>query len=164
MEPEIVEKGALKVVGMHTKFIHALSPDANGHEIIGPLWGAFGPHMPTIPNRVGADVSHGVMYAEEEKSHPDELHYIAGVPVSSFDDVPEGMVTREIPAGTYAVFTLKGPLTQFGRWCEQMYREWLPASAYEHGGGEDLEQYDERFCFDDPEVSVQEYWISVRPK
>jgi AraC family transcriptional regulator len=73
------------------------------------------------------------------------------------------MVSRTIPAGTFAVLVHRGPITRIAETCRYIYREWLPASAYEHAGVADVELYDDRFCADS-DSSEMEYWISIRPK
>lgn len=164
LQPQIVEKPDLKVVGLEAAFIHALSPEATNFEVIGPLWQRFLAVAKDIPHRAGGDMF-GVMYArpQNERSHPDELQYIAAVPVSKTTDVPSGMVSRVIPAGRFAVFTHRGPIHQIGECVREIYREWLPNSAWRHSGIADVELYDERFgC--GGEDSEMEYWISVAPK
>ena len=161
--PHIVEKPALTVVGLETPFIHALSPDTNNH-IIGPLWDRFIHRAKEVPNRAG-DAMYGIIYSrpESERSHPHELQYIAAAAVSSLGEIPAGMTSRTIPAGTFAVFLHRGPITRIADTCREIYRVWLPQSPWEHAGIADVELYDERFnC--ESEGSVMEYWISVKPK
>jgi len=98
-----------------------------------------------------------------ERSHPDELLYLAGVAVSSTDKIPEGMIARTVPAGTFAVFIHHGPIRTIGETMHEIYRVWLPQSAYRHAQIADVELYDHRFCMDSDE-SEMEYWISVAPK
>jgi AraC family transcriptional regulator len=107
----------------------------------------------------------GVMYSrpEAERSHPHEAQYIAAVPVSSTAEIPEGMVARAVPEATFAVFTHRGPITNIGQTVAEIYRDWLPQSAYRHAGIADIELYDHRFnCENDQ--SEMEYWISITPK
>lgn len=163
-EPLIVPMPELTVVGLQRSFIHALSPDSNNLRVIGPLWGEFLERAGGIPARVG-QAMYGVLFARPpaERSHPDELEYIAGVAVSSTASIPDGMVARTIPAGTFAVFLHRGPIRKIAETCHYIYRQWLPASPYEHSGIADIELYDERFCADSEE-SEMDYSISIRPK
>src|SRR5262245_39914955 len=161
-EPQIVEKPALTVVGLEAPFISALSADATNFKVIGPLWDRFVKPAGEVPNRIGHDMV-GVIYGlpAAKRSHPHEMQYVAGVPVTSAERVPEGMVAHTVAAGTFAVFTHRGPISAIGKTVEQAYRVWLPQSGYQHAGVADVELYDERFCGggDDAEM---EYWISVR--
>lgn len=163
-EPIIADKPELTVVGLQRSFIHALSPDATNMDVIGPLWGELLKRAASVPHRVG-HAMYGVIFARTpgERSHPDELEYLAGVAVQSASAVPAGLVARKIPAGQFAVFLHRGPIRDIGATIRAIYRVWLPASRYEHSGLADIELYDERFC-PDGDQSVMEYWISVRPK
>ena len=40
MEPKIEQRGPIHLIGMETRFISALSPDADAGDKIGPLWDA----------------------------------------------------------------------------------------------------------------------------
>lgn len=164
LQPQIIEKPRLLVLGLEASFIHALSPDATNHEVIGPLWDRFIGQAERISNRVG-DAMFGVIYGrpQAERSHPDELQYIAAVAVSEASEVPEGMTAHTVEAGSFAVFTLRGPISKIGDACHEIYRVWLPQSDYEHAGIADVELYDHRFhCERDD--SEMEYWISVNSK
>ena len=47
----------------------------------------------------------------------------------------------ELPGGTYAVFTYKGPYEGLGRAYQQIYGGWLPKSRYELRDTPGFEQY-----------------------
>lgn len=164
LEPQIVEKPALTIVGLETPFIHGLSPETNAAQVIGPLWETFCHRTNEVSGRIGKE-SYGIIYgrSEQERSHPHELQYIAGVAVSPTHAVPPGLSRRDIPAGTFAVFLHRGPIHKISDTCFQIYRVWLPQSAWEHANIADVELYDERFdC--ESESSEMEYWISVTSK
>ena len=164
LEPQIVQKPALIVVGLEASFIHALSPQTNNFKVIPPLWDKFTHRAGEVSNRLGKAM-YGIIYGrpETERSHPHELQYIAAVAVSRADKIPEGMVSWTIPAGTFAVFLHRGPIQNIGDTCYEIYRVWLPQSPWQHSEIADVEVYDERFdC--ESEKSEMEYWISVTPK
>ncbi len=164
LQIQIIEKPELKVIGLEAAFIHALSPDATNFQVIGPLWEEFIPRANQIQNRTG-DGMVGVIDGRPtaERSHPDELQYLAAVPVTSLAEIPEGMVARTIPEGTFAVFTHRGPITSIGNTVLEIYRVWLPQSDFQHAEIADVEIYDHRF-HGDRDDSVMEYWISVRKR
>ena len=164
LQPKVVEKPQLTVVGLQTAFLHVLSPDATNVEVIGPLWGSFLPRANQVSHRVG-DEMYGVIYGmpKAQRSHSDELMYVAGVAVSDVGELPEGMTSRTVPAGTFAVFIHRGPIQGIRDTVRKIYRDWLPQSGYEHAGIADVELYDHRFCLDSPD-SEMEYWVSVTPK
>jgi AraC family transcriptional regulator len=164
LEPQIVDKAAWTIVGLETPFIHGLSPETNAPQVIGPLWEAFCHRSAEVSGRLGKEM-YGIIYGrpEQERGHRDELQYIAGVAVGPTHTVPPGMSRREIAAGTFAVFVHRGPIHKISATCREIYRVWLPQSAWKHAEIADVELYDGRFdC--DSETSEMEYWISVTPK
>ena len=163
-QPQIASKPPLTVIGLERSFIHSQSPDANNLWVIGELWDEFVKRAEAIPQRVGHGM-YGVIYERpaEERGHPHELQYIAGAAVTATAEIPTGMVARTIPAGRFAVFLHRGPINQIAATVRQIYRDWLPASPFEHSRIADVELYDERFCAGG-EDSVMEYWISIRDK
>jgi AraC family transcriptional regulator len=164
LQPQIVEKPALTVVGLEAAFISALSPDATNFKVIGPLWDKFVHRAGEVAGRSGHDML-GVIYGRpaKERSHPHELQYIAAVPVSETGSVPDGMVSRTIPTGTFAVFTHRGPIQTIGDTCSEIHRVWLPQSNWQDAQIAEIELYDHRFCGggDDSEMEI---WVSVVPK
>ena len=162
MSVEIVERESFKVAGLKAKFIHALSPDANAAEILGPLWGRMLERVAEFKHRVGHDM-YGIVcpLAESDRSHPDELAYVCGVPVSEEGGQPDDFDTIEIPGGTYAKITHRGLLADFAKTVGEIYRGWLPDSGYKHAGTHDIELYDERYK-GDAEDSEIDYFIPIR--
>jgi AraC family transcriptional regulator len=164
IQPQIVEKPALTVVGLEAPFLHGLSSESTAAEVIPHLWERFSSKADQVPGRTGHQML-GVIYGrpETERSHPDELQYIAGVAVSSANEIPPGMVSRTIPAGKFAVFIHRGPIHKLAVTVREIYRVWLPQSDYKHAEIADIELYDQRFdCESDD--SEMEYWISIAPK
>jgi AraC family transcriptional regulator len=164
-EPRLVTLTATKVVGLQRKFIHGLSPDTTAPQVIGPLWLEFSPLKETVPNRVPGGPSFGLIWGGEKstRSHPDELNYLACVEVTSLDDIPEGMSSREMPEVPYAVVTHRGPIGKIAETLKWLYETWLPESGFEHSGLADIELYDERFG-GELETSEMDYFISIRSK
>lgn len=164
-EPRLVTLTATRVVGLHAKFLHGLSPETNAGSVIGKLWHEFSSLEGDVPNRVEGGPCFGVIWGEpdESRSHPDELHYLACVEVTSFDDVPEGMISRAIPESVFAAVTHRGSMDRIAETIRPLYRDWLPGSEWEHAGVADIEIYDERFSPVGGE-SEMEYLISVRPR
>lgn len=164
LQPQIVEKPPMTFVGLEASFKHGLSPETTNYLVIPPLWKQFSGRAKELPNREG-HAMYGIIYGrpEEERSHPHELQYIAAVAVAEVGDIPDGMVARTIPAGTFAVFLHRGPIHKIAETCREIYRVWLPQSPWQHAQVADIELYDDRFCAEGKE-SEMEYWISVVPK
>lgn len=73
----------------------------------------------------------------------DEFTYLIAVEADAdAADPAAGLVAREIPAHTWAVFTSVGPIPAAIQdvW-QRIYKEWLPATGYEHAEGPELEVY-----------------------
>ncbi len=164
LKPGIVEKPELKIIGLESPFIHALSPQSNNFKVIPPLWEQFAPLADEVPNRTGSQM-YGIIYGrpEAQRKHPEELQYIGAVSVNSSDNGPPGRIFRTSPAGTFAVFLHRGPIHKIADTCREIYRVRLPQSAYVHSEIADVEVYDDRFNPESDE-SEMEYWISVKRK
>lgn len=70
-------------------------------------------------------------------------YHLIGVEGSS-DGLRKDFSVREIPASTWAVFTSVGPMpSAIQNVWERIYKEWFPATGYEHAGTAELEVYPE---------------------
>ncbi len=140
MEPKIVSKPAFTIVGVKVR-------GRNENNEIPQLWDAFGPRMGEIKHMVDKHACYGVCANADHETH--EFDYFAAFEVDSTVDMPEGMVSFEVPAATYAVF--RTTLPDVGKTFDHAYQTWLPQSGYKPTGGPDLELYDEEFDPRDPE-------------
>lgn len=94
--------------------------------------------------------------------------YLMGDVVTSFDSVPEGLTAFEIPAKTYAVFTIQPKFKFFwgpaiGLTKKYIFTEWLPNSKYDpdHEILGDFEYHDQRSTSKKPSI---ELYVPVREK
>lgn len=137
-----VEVAQTPVVGVAVRTTNA--KEATGEGLIGKEWGRFIEQrvLESIPNRIGSDIV--VLYTDYASDQNGEYTYLIGAKVKSGSNVPEGMVTRSIPAGKYAVFTTdRGPVAQVvaGIW----KKIWsLPSSQLARAYRTDFEVYDQR--------------------
>ncbi len=87
-------------------------------------------------------------------------YYIADV-YNPCMDIPEGLVTREIPAGTWAVFPCKGALPDSLQTVNtKIWSEWLPSCKdYKLAGNYNIEMY----CIPpaNPDDTYTEIWVPV---
>jgi len=145
---QIVQRPALTVVGMAIE-TKPMSPD------IPALWPKFVARIDEIPHIAEPRVSYGVM-----RDGAGFLHYMAAVSVTSADGLPQGMVSLQLPAGTYAAF--RYPLSGLGKGFGEIFNVLLPQSGYQQVAGQPLfERYDEAFDPGNPESGV-EIFIPVR--
>lgn len=133
MEPEIVTRSAVKVVGVAR---HYQEEDLD----IETLWSAFRPNVGQITNRVGDD-AFGIYEEYQESETNVGFSYICSVEVADFDNVPEGMVTRTIPEHLYAVFQHKGAISFLPDTLKYIWGSWLPKSNYDYVEKPDFELY-----------------------
>ncbi len=164
IEPEIVQKEAFTVVGMETHFISALSSDTNNFELVPALWDRFINRLDEVESRTD-EACYGLIITrpERERSHPDELLYVAGTAVRGVASIAEGMVSHTVPASTFAVITHRGPIADLPETIRCAMEEWLPGSGYCWNLLE-VERYDHRFSIESPEESEMEIWIGVVPE
>jgi len=147
MKPKIVAIGEMKVVGMEANFVSVLSSERNNHEVIPQLWSRFMSRYAEIQNKVrNFDLGLCDEIAPGNYVPKDgEMFYLACTEVTCFQNVPQGMRAKVIPAGKYAVFTHKGTLERIEYTMNYIYGSWLPRSGYERANGPDIELYDCRF-------------------
>src|SRR5262245_25608809 len=143
MTARIIEMTPFKVVGIEARFISILSPDKTNDVVIPQLWADFSRRSHQIKGRLGREEL-GLVYCldDEPKSHPNECLYVCGVKVGAGDEVPPGMITREVPGGKYAVFTHQGAANQFQHTMSYIYGSWFPKSGYEFDDRPEIELYD----------------------
>lgn len=150
MEPKIVEQSGFTVVGMH---YHG----QNANNEIPQMWQDFGPRIPEIKHVVEPNVAYGI--SDNMDADTGEFDYVAGFKVSRAEDVPAGLVSWEVPAGPYAVFTTTLP--KLGETFQHAYRTWMPEAGYRPTGDPDFEVYDESF---NPAVPNSEFeaYVPIR--
>lgn len=79
---------------------------------IGALWDRFFSEniMEKIPNKVGSEIYS--VYTDYESDHTAPYTVIIGCKVSHLNEVPEGMVGKEIPSGEYSTYLAKGSIPE----------------------------------------------------
>lgn len=138
MEPKFVDIPSFKIVGMRYF-------GENKNNEIPKLWDEFIKRSNEISDRKGDFTSYGICQALPEMVDDDSFYYIAGVEVNEIKSVPHGMVSMEIPAARYVVFTHSGPASKLGVTYEYIYGTWFPKAKDKPMGTIDFEMYDEKF-------------------
>jgi predicted transcriptional regulator YdeE/DNA-binding transcriptional MerR regulator len=137
MEPKFVELPAFTVVGMRYY-------GKNQNQEISQMWGEFNQKCGQIQHISPNSPAYGVCITPPDATNG-EFEYVASFAVDKVENVPPGMVVRQVPAYKYAVFTHLGPLDKLGATYDYIYHTWLPQSGYKTTGGIDFELYDEDF-------------------
>lgn len=148
MDPKIIQKDGFTVVGMKVRCKTGETSD------IPQLWGQLMGRMQEIPNLVQDGNSYGVMHNYDEET--EAWDYVAAFAVTDAEDVPEGMVSLEISAQTYAVFPCTMPTIE--ETYETIYHTWLPQSEYKHAPAPEFELYPPTY---NPEVESSEFQIYI---
>ena len=157
--PEIYEQKPLLLVGLRTSFYSVDSEKNNIGEQLPPLWGAFLARLDTVPARV-AGACYGIV--RQERADSEQLEYHAAVAVTDITSIPEGMVSLEVPGGTYARFEHRGPAPRIDHTVSYAYASWLPESGYRHTYAPDLEIYGASRYHPTSPDSVFHYAIPIR--
>jgi len=125
------------------------NPEA-GPRDIPQLWGRFFSEgvSSRIPNKAVDKVI--ALYCDYEGDHTKPYSLVIGCPVTSIDEIPEGMVAKTLSATRFAVFRAIGehPQTLIATWGEI----WQTNLGRTYTG--DYEVYGEKFVGDPPEVEV----------
>ncbi|MBD3922158.1 AraC family transcriptional regulator [Paenibacillus sp. PR3] len=94
----------------------------------------------------------------------DKFEFFIGVEVSSIDNLPDGMVYREVPKNDYVVFTFEGPADNAGRVHHYLYSTWLNNNDYQLAAPLNIEVYDERFKGPAAAESVTDIYFPICKK
>ena len=169
MEPKIIERGATMLAGMvFYGDPFAGSEGWSQENEIGRLWGRFNRFWDArrneIPHVVDENVGYELHVEPVEYAETRNFYVMVGVEIADLEDLPLELSVKVLPAGSYAVFTLRGPEIA-SNWPDAIYKGWLPESGYEEARKFTVERYDgERFKgIDDPESEL-DIWVPVRKK
>ena len=136
MEPTFVNLPTFTVVGMRYF-------GKNENQEIHAMWEEANKNFHKVKN-VSKQAAYGVCQ-NVPGAAAGEFEYVAGLQVSKVEDVPTGMVVRQVPMQKYAVFTHVGALDKLRETYNYIYQVWLPKSGYKLTGGPDFEFYNEDF-------------------
>ena len=140
MQPKIVSLDKFLIVGMPYL-------GKNEHGEISQMWQEFNQHAGEIRHldTQGESAAYGICSPNPQ----DLVDYVAAFRVARLADIPAGMVGKEVPAQTYAVFAAHG-VDDIGPTYQHILKEWLPKSDYKPGNGPDFEYYPKSFNPEDP--------------
>jgi predicted transcriptional regulator YdeE len=160
MNPRVVQQEGFSMVGIAVRTSNAeqMTPAAP----IGKQWERLFKEgaLAAIPNKADANIV--ALYTEYASDKDGEYTYVLGARLTKVENVPAGMVVKEVPAGRYALFTSeRGPVQRVV--VEMWQRVWAtPKSAL---GGDrafksDYEIYDQRA--QNPADAVVDLYVAVR--
>jgi predicted transcriptional regulator YdeE len=120
-------------------------------------WERLAAHLGKVPGQVGHD-AYGVCRAAGGDCR---FEYLAGVPVSSPDRLPEGFTTVKVDARRYAVFTHPGHVSTLPATIDTIWARWAPDCGLPVAHGAPcLERYTPEF---DPGTGLggMEVWVPL---
>lgn len=136
MEGKIISIEGFKAVG-----IPYFGNNNNGE--IPSLWQSFNNRYRDIKGKSKSMLCFGI--CDSDMDSEGRFHYTACAEVDSFEDVPEGMETKVVPKGNYAVYTYSGAIKDLGEFYNDIFTKFIPASGHEMDFRPQIELYDERF-------------------
>ncbi|RCW74921.1 AraC family transcriptional regulator [Saliterribacillus persicus] len=143
MKYSVVEKNAIKVVGIKREF-SCVEEEEN---VIGipEFWEEVNQNGTSdLLFQLNDGLVNGVLGVcgelSEEQRKTNVFDY--WVATSYAGEVPEGMLGLEIPASKWAVFEVHGPMpaAMQNTW-KQIFSEWFPSTGYKHAGTLEFESY-----------------------
>ena len=150
MNYTIIDRPGFKIIGIAVR-----TTNANGKSMsdIGKLWEDFFSKNISglIPNKTGNDN----LYTDYETDHTSEYLTILGHKVSSLEQIPKGMIGKEIPKSRYALFQSKGKLPDVvvKKWSE------IYATGLKRNYTADFDVYGEKAT--DPNNATVETFVSI---
>lgn len=158
MDYKIVEKSALAVIGVSKKFAYD-----NAKAEIPKFWAEHyqAGKGNTVCGMYGINIDEGM--------NGKEFEYLIADAYDGKHPVPDGFVTKTIPAFTWAVFPCAGPMPNAMQEVNQkIFSEWLPnCKNYEIAAGYNIEMYNNPADYPkgtQDEHYYSEIWIPVRKK
>lgn len=102
---KVIQQPSIKVIGIECRTSN--SPEAGPYDIP-KHWEKFykSDIINKIPNKTSNEVL--ALYCDYEGDYTQPYSLLIGCSVSSFDVIPEGMVAKTIPTGSYAIFRAVG--------------------------------------------------------
>lgn len=156
-EPELRPVDACQYVGLHNTFYGADSEKNNFADKLLSLWDAFLPRMDEISHAI-PKIGYGLV--EQTGGDAELLNYYSVMQVTSSAALPRDMVSVQVAAGQYAVFTHEGDPLLLDDTVNYIYGSWLPQSGYEHRGAADIEIYGKEYI-PDSIASIVHYALPV---
>jgi predicted transcriptional regulator YdeE len=146
------------IIGIETRTTNAEEMSGNGR--IAQLWGRFFQEgiREKIPNK--KNEAFFALYTDYESDRNGAYTVVLGMPVTSSENVPEGLSLKTIPAASYHTYTSEvGPLANvaFSTW--QRVWEDETAGTLHRAYTTDYEVYDHRAS--DPQKTQMDVCIAV---
>lgn len=96
-----------KVIGIS---VRTTNKDGQAMQDLGKLWGQFFAEnvFEKIPNKAAVEIYS--IYTDYKSDYTEEYTTVIGVPVTTLDEIPEGLIGREFGAEQFQRFIAKGEM------------------------------------------------------
>ncbi|PWV94499.1 putative transcriptional regulator YdeE [Paenibacillus cellulosilyticus] len=141
MESRIVERKGMLLAGLAANV--TLGDVESGLTI--QLSEQFNTRRSEINNEINTREVFGLS-TDPENYNPetDKFEFFIGVEVAAAEELPDGMVYREVQPSEYVVFSFEGAADNAGPVHHYLYSTWLNNSDYQLASSYNIEVYDER--------------------
>ena len=96
-----------KIIGISTR---TTNKDKQAQQDLGKLWGQFYSEnlLNKIPNKISNEII--AIYTDYKSDFTEDYTTIIGIPVSTLDEIPNGLIGREFQAENFQKFIAKGEM------------------------------------------------------
>ncbi|MCD9023620.1 effector binding domain-containing protein [Cohnella silvisoli] len=161
LKVEVQADKARKIVGMEAFIQQSTTPP---NLVIGPLWHQLMQRFEEISDRSDNPHHYGLLSYKPPFGSGQDFTYLAGFEVGGDAPLPDGFVTRTIPARLVAIVTYQGLAKNITQAWEFFHGSWLSQSGYEAIHDFDYEVYDHRFHGVDSTESIMEVHFPIQLK
>lgn len=104
---EIVKKKGFKIIGIS---VRTSNQNNQAKEDLERLWHNFFADniIEKTPNKLSNEIF--VIYTDYKSNYSEDYNAIIGIPVSTLDEIPNGLIGREFQSENFQKFTAKGKL------------------------------------------------------
>lgn len=158
MDIKTIESGKILLVGYtaNTK---------NGFSVIGKCMVQLQANQERIANRSDEHYIIGLNDYTKNFSCEDEqpaFDFYAAIEVTDFSAVPNGMITKELPASKYVIFSFTGkPQDSIQPVADYIYKEWFPQSTCQFNENNMCDFTKSFDAIDSDGNSKIEYWVPI---
>lgn len=163
-DPMIMNRKEQWIVGFDTTIPSPFFAGEKICEMISTSWFKLLDQQIEVKNRI-PQTYYGLSVSESGNFTEDTLSHIAGVPVYSKEEIPDGMVSHLLPKQQVAVFDILTSIEEdtVKKTIDYIYGYWLPNSPYIRGYGNDYELFENVVDFMTP-TFLSKYVVPIVPK
>lgn len=143
LEPKIIELPEQLIVGMETKIPSPFVSRNRICDYVATFWYSLFEQEKEVKSKIG-HTYYALSISDSGDFTEDELTYIAGIPVSQIEDIPQGMKVYTLPKQKVAIFDIQTNIDAetAQKTVDYIYGYWLPTSKYKRGKGADYELFE----------------------